>query len=319
MLIAGAGRDGMILSASRRTDIPNYYSEWFYNRIREGFLYVRNPMNAHQISRIDISPDVVDCIVFWTKNPEPMMGRLDEIKAYPYYFQFTLTGYGTDVERNVPDKKKVMIPIFQKLSEKVGRERAIWRYDPIIFTPNYTPEYHVHAFWEIASSLKGYTEKCVISFVDIYAKIMGGMEALGMYEIDRDGLAKFAETLSGIAVENGMEIGSCAEEMDLRQWGIKHNSCIDQGLIERIIGCKIQESKDKGQRAACGCIESVEIGTYHTCKNGCVYCYANQGRDDGKARYRPDSPLLCGEVLEGDRVTVRKVKSLRVEQLSLFD
>ena len=309
----------MILSASRRTDIPNYYSEWFYNRIREGFLYVRNPMNAHQISRIDISPDVVDCIVFWTKNPEPMMARLDEIKAYPYYFQFTLTGYGTDVERGVPHKRKVMIPVFRKLSERIGRERVVWRYDPILFTPKYTPEYHVHAFREIAGSLKGYTEKCVISFVDLYAKIMRSMESLGTYEIDRDSLVKFAENLSGIAAENDMEIASCAEEMDLRQWGIGHNSCIDRGLIERLIGCKIRGSKDQGQRAGCGCMESVEIGTYHTCKNGCVYCYANQGRDDGRDRYRPDSPLLCGEIMEGDKVTVRKVKSLREQQLSLFD
>lgn len=309
----------MILSASRRTDIPNYYSEWFYHRMREGFLYVRNPMNAHQISRIDISPDVVDCIVFWTKNPEPMMGRLAEIQAYPYYFQFTLTGYGTDVECNVPHKKKVMIPIFRKLSEKIGRERVIWRYDPIIFTDKYTPEYHVHAFREISHLLKGYTEKCVISFVDIYAKIMRSMESLGMQKVDRECMIKFAETLSGIAMQNGMEIASCAEEIDLRQWGIKHNSCIDQGLIERIIGCKIHASKDKGQRAECGCIESVEIGTYHTCKNGCVYCYANQGRDDAKIMYHPDSPLLCGEVMEGDRVTVRRVRSMREEQLSLFD
>ena len=110
----------MILSVSRRTDIPNYYSEWFYNRIKEGFLYVRNPMNAHQISEIKITPDVVDCIVFWTKNPLPMIKRLDEIKEYNYYFQFTLTGYGNDVEVNLPNKKTKMIPVFQELSEKIA-------------------------------------------------------------------------------------------------------------------------------------------------------------------------------------------------------
>ena len=107
----------MILSVSRRTDIPNYYSDWFYNRIKEKYLYVRNPMNAHQISKIDISPEVVDCIVFWTKNPEPMIDRLDELTAYNYYFQFTLTGYGKDIERNIPHKKEHMIPVFQKLSD----------------------------------------------------------------------------------------------------------------------------------------------------------------------------------------------------------
>ena len=121
----------MILSVSRRTDIPNYFSEWFYNRIKEGFLYVRNPMNAHQISEIKITPDVVDCIVFWTKNPLPMIKRLDEIKDYNYYFQFTLTGYGNDVEVNLPNKKTKMIPVFQELSEKIGKQKVIWRYDPI--------------------------------------------------------------------------------------------------------------------------------------------------------------------------------------------
>ena len=149
----------MILSASRRTDIPNYYSEWFYNRIKDGYLYVRNPMNAHQISKIALSPEVVDCIVFWTKNPEPMFSRLEELDAYQYYFQFTLTGFGSDMERNVPHKKEHMIPIFQKLAGKIGREKVIWRYDPIIFTDKYTPEYHLKAFGQIAGELHGYTSK----------------------------------------------------------------------------------------------------------------------------------------------------------------
>ena len=150
----------MILSVSRRTDIPNYFSEWFFNRIKEGFVYVRNPMNAHQISRIDITPEVVDCIVFWTKNPEPMLDRLDELASYDYYFQFTLTGYGKDMECNVPHKKDRMIPVFHELSKKIGMQKVIWRYDPIIFTKKYTPEYHLKAFEQIAAALKGYTEKC---------------------------------------------------------------------------------------------------------------------------------------------------------------
>ena len=140
----------MIISASRRTDIPNYYSEWFYNRIKEGFLYVRNPMNAHQISEIKITPEIVDCIVFWTKNPLPMMSRLDELKDYPYYFQFTLTGYGKDVEANLPNKKTEMIPVFQELAEKIGKEKVIWRYDPIFFSDRYAKEYHLKAFQSIA-------------------------------------------------------------------------------------------------------------------------------------------------------------------------
>ena len=142
----------MILSVSRRTDIPNYYSEWFFNRLKDGFLYVRNPMNFHQISEIKISPDVVDCIVFWTKNPLPMMERLDELEAYNYYFQFTLTGYGNDVERNLPNKKTSVIPIFQELSNKIGKEKVVWRYDPIFFSNRYNVQYHLKAFRSIAEA-----------------------------------------------------------------------------------------------------------------------------------------------------------------------
>ena len=188
MLIKNERSDEMILSVSRRTDIPNYYSEWFYNRIKEGFLYVRNPMNAHQISEIKITPDVVVCIVFWTKNPLPMIKRLDEIKDYNYYFQFTLTGYGNDVEINLPNKKTKMIPVFQELSEKIGKQKVIWRYDPIFFSDRYTKEYHLKAFKSIAEALSGYTEKCVISFVDIYPKNKKNMDGLSSHELNDDEL-----------------------------------------------------------------------------------------------------------------------------------
>ncbi len=304
----------MILSVSRRTDIPNYYSEWFFNRIKEGFAYVRNPMSPHQVSKIDLSPEVVDCIVFWTKNPEPMIPRLDELAAYPYYFQFTLTGYGKDVERNVPHKREKMIPIFQSLSKKIGMQKVIWRYDPIMFTEKYTPEYHLKAFEQIATALNGYTQKCVISFVDIYAKNQKNMELLGAYELGEAALMEFAKRISAIARENGMTIGSCAEHIDLAECGIEHNCCIDKKLIESIIGCELKAGKDKNQRKECGCMESVEIGTYHTCKNGCKYCYANDSEERAIKnwnRYDAESPILCGTRNENDKITERKVKSLK--------
>ncbi len=312
----------MILSVSRRTDIPNYYSEWFYNRIKEGFLYVRNPMNVHQISEIKITPDVVDCIVFWTKNPLPMMERLDELKAYHYYFQFTLTGYGNDVEANVPDKKASMIPIFCDLSNKIGRERVVWRYDPIFFSDKYTAQYHLKAFRSIAEALNGYTDKCVISFVDIYTKNRKRMESLSGYDLDEGELREFARELSGIANDNRMEIGSCAEKIELGGCGIVHNCCIDKILIEKITGCKLKVGKDKNQRPECGCVESVDVGTYHTCKNGCAYCYANESEKSvarNASKYDPASPLLCSHVEAGDRVRQRKVALLKETQLSMFD
>lgn len=312
----------MILSASRRTDIPNYYSEWFFNRIKEGFVYVRNPMNAHQVSKIDITPKVVDCIVFWTKNPEPMLNRLDELTSYDYYFQFTLTGYGKDMECNVPHKKETMIPIFQELSKAIGSKKVIWRYDPIIFTEKYTPQYHLKAFEQIATAFRGYTEKCVISFVDIYTKNKKNMELLGAYEIDKNKLSEFAKRMAKIARRNGMNIGSCAETLDLEKYGIEHNCCIDKTLVEDMIGCRLKAAKDKNQRQECGCIESVEIGTYNTCKNGCKYCYANYSEESivrNCCSYDPHAPILCGGINENDEITNRKVKSLKEQQLSIFD
>ncbi|MBS6196369.1 MAG: DUF1848 domain-containing protein [Clostridiales bacterium] len=312
----------MILSASRRTDIPNYYSEWFYNRMKEGFFYVRNPMNVHQISRIDVSPEVVDCIVFWTKNPEPMIERLDELAAYQYYFQFTLTGYGTDIECSVPHKKDKMIEVFQKLSDKIGSKNVVWRYDPILFTQTYTPEYHLRAFEQIAAALKGYTEKCVISFVDVYAKNRKNMENIGIYDLEREELNGFCSKLSQIANAHNIKVASCAEKIELSQCSIEHNSCIDRKLIEDIIGCNIKVSKDKNQRKECGCVESIDIGTYNTCRNGCVYCYANDSQQSVREnckKYAPEEPLLCGTIGAEDKITVRKMKSLKEEQISMFD
>ncbi|MBP3618285.1 MAG: DUF1848 domain-containing protein [Lachnospiraceae bacterium] len=311
----------MIVSVSRRTDIPSFYSDWFFRRLKEGFVYTKNPMNPKQISRLELSPETVDCIVLWTKNPEPMLDRLSELEPYPYYFQFTLTSYGKDVEANLPHKKEVLIPVFQRLSEKVGSKRVIWRYDPILFTKRYTPDYHLKAFGQMAKALKGYTEKCVISFVDTYAKNKKQLQALGVYDLTREETEAFAKELCDIAGENGMVMASCAEQIDLAHCGIEHNACIDKTLIEEIIGCKLKGARDKNQRGECGCMESIDIGTYHTCWNGCVYCYANHSEAQVKEnlrKYDVHSPLLCGMIGEEDKVTERKLVSLKEKQLTLF-
>lgn len=314
----------MILSVSRRTDIPNYYSDWFYNRIKEEFVYVRNPMNTHQISKINLSPEVVDCIVFWTKNPEPMIDRLDELKDYKYYFQFTLTGYGQDIEKNIYYKKGKIIPTFKNISDKIGCERVIWRYDPIIFNGTYNEEYHLRAFNQIAHELSGYTKKCVISFVDIYAKNKKNMESINNYTLNNDALFDFCANLNSIAKQNNIEVASCAESIDLSACGINHNSCIDKALIEKIIGYEIKVDKDKNQRDVCGCIESIDIGTYNTCKNQCSYCYANYSQESvikNCEKYNVNSPLLCSTVSDNDKISERKVSSIKIKskQLTLWD
>lgn len=316
------GDNTVILSASRRTDIPNYYSEWFLNRIKAGYLYVRNPMNPHQISKINLSPEVVDCIVFWTKNPQPLLSGLEELNAYPFYFQFTLTGYGTDIECNLPHKRNHVISIFQNLSRKIGAQKVIWRYDPILFTDKYTPEYHLKAFAEIAQKLRGYTTKCVISFVDTYAKNQKSMNAIRACFLTESELAPFVKKLAQIAGDNHIKVTTCAEKIDLSAYGIEHNCCIDKALIEQIIGCKIDIRRDKNQREECGCVESIDVGVYNTCKNGCRYCYANHSPESVEKNcrlYDANAPILCGQIAQDDKITERKVKSFREKQLTVWD
>ena len=311
----------MILSVSRRTDIPNYYSDWFINRIKEGFLYVRNPINIHQISKIDLSPEVVDCIVFWTKNPENMIERLDELKRYKYYFQFTLTGYGKDIEPNIPDKRSVLISTFKNLSDKIGKDKVIWRYDPILLSNKYTMEYHLKAFEEISGSLAGFTEKVIISFMDSYTKTQRNTAGLNIGQITNEDMNNLAGKMVQIAEKHQLKMETCAEQIDLQGIGIQHGSCIDKKLIEKILGCKLIVGKDKNQREECGCYESVEVGTYNTCSNGCKYCYANYSDEKVKESiklYNPHSPLLCGTIGDNDKITDRSVKSLKDTQISLF-
>lgn len=311
----------MIVSVSRRTDIPNYYADWFLTRVKEGFACVRNPMNPRQISKVALSPEVVDCFVFWTKNPANMLDRLGELQNYDYYFQFTLTGYGKDVEPGLPDKRTVLLPTFQRLSREIGKERVIWRYDPILLSERYTKEYHLKAFEEIADRLAGYTEKVVISFVDFYAKTRRNAADLHMRQITGEEIYGLAGELARIAKERHLTIETCAEEMDLQELGIGHGCCIDQRLIERITGCSIQGKKDKNQRKECGCFESIEIGAYNTCKTGCKYCYANFSMEKVKQSchcYDPVSPLLCGTIGAEDVVMERQMKSLKDGQMRLW-
>lgn len=311
----------MIISASRRTDIPAFYSEWFFNRIKEGYVLVRNPMNIHQVSRINLSPDVVDCIVFWTKNPAPMVERLDELKDYNYYFQFTLNSYSTDMEPCVPSKTKNVIETFKKLSDKIGAERIIWRYDPIIITEKYDLDYHATYFEKLAQELNGKFGRCVISFVDEYKKNAKNFRKYGLSELDIFQIEQVAQRFSNIADTNNFKIFSCAEKVDLSYCGIQHNSCIDQELIENLIGAKLKVQKDKNQRDECGCIESIDIGSYNTCTHGCKYCYANYSEGivcTNSKNYDANSPLLCSSLQLEDKITERPMKSLIDNQMKFW-
>lgn len=312
----------MLISASRRTDIPAFYSEWFFQRLKEGYAYVRNPMNPHRVSEVLLSPDVVDGIVFWTKNPTPMLNRLDELREYPYYFQFTLTPYGTDVERNVPSKNDVIIPTFQKLSAWIGKERVIWRYDPILVNDQYTVRYHIKHFGILCNKIADYTEKCTISFLDLYKNIRRSITPLGICPPTAEQAEELTEHFADIAREHGISIDTCAEDIDFKKYGVGHASCIDSKRFERIGSFRLNVERDKNQRASCGCVSSIDLGAYNTCGNGCMYCYANFNQtlvEDCRGKHNPFSPLLYGEIVAEDIVKPREMKSLRDGQMSLFN
>lgn len=311
----------MILSVSRRTDIPAFYSEWFINRLREEEVMVRNPMNYHGISKINLSPEIVDCIVFWSKNPQPMFKYLDEIeKKYKFYFQYTINAYEKDVEPFLPSLDK-RLENFIYLSKRYGKEKIIWRYDPIVITPKYNVDWHIKNFEYIANKLKDYTIACVFSFLDVYDKNKSNLSKLEIQNIDNELMVDIARKIKPIAYKNGIELKTCSEDINLTELGIKKSCCIDPNLIAEIVGCNIKAVKDKNQRESCGCVESIDIGQYNTCKHGCVYCYANYSQESVKTnclKHNKDSKLLLGNIEKEDKIHEREVKSLKELQTSFF-
>ena len=289
----------MIVSASRRTDIPAFYSEWFMNRIREGFVLVRNPFNPQQVSRISLKPGDIDCIVFWTKNPANILGRLEELdrRGYHYYFLFTLTPYGKDIETNLPDKEEI-VSTFIRLSSMIGRQRVIWRYDPVVITGQLDRAYHEREFRALARKLAPCTDRCIISFLDFYAKTKRNMKDIPAMEIEEASMRELSRSFRDTCRQYDLQLQTCAEEIDLADMGIPAGKCIDDERIAAILGRKISVPKAPGQRKTCRCASSVDIGAYNSCPHHCLYCYANYSRDQVKsniALHDPESPFLIGQ------------------------
>ena len=297
----------MILSASRRTDIPAFYSEWFMNRLKAGYVLTRNPMNYSQVSKINLSCDMIDCIVFWTKDPQNMLKHLPDIDTmgYKYYFQFTLTPYDSILEKNLRSKDKI-IDTFIQLSETIGKNKLIWRYDPIILNKDIGIDFHINNFEHMCEKLHKYTNVIHISFVDLYAKLRTPL----IRKITEDEMIRIAGNFSKIAAKYNLSIKSCCENVVLmKPYGIESASCVDREKIEEICGYNIKMRYDKNQREGCNCVQSVDIGAYNTCRNACVYCYANYSEvstADNCRRHNPFGELLIGEISERDKITERK-------------
>lgn len=288
----------MIISCSRRTDIPAFYSDWFFNRLLTRDVTVRNPVNPKQVRRVSLAPEDVDCIVFWTKDPAPMLDRLALLKNHPYYFQFTLTPYGPDIEPNLSPKAKI-IDTFLRLSDKIGAHKVIWRLDPILLSKKIGIDFHIKRFYEVARRLDGYTQQCVISFIDMYRHIQNKTAELSVRPPAEAEMQQLTGQLVRIAAAANMLMKTCAENIDLADLGIEHGQCIDTGLISELTGRACNIAKDPNQRKLCGCAASVDVGAYNTCGHQCTYCYANVSPnqiEQNRSRHNDQSPLLIGEI-----------------------
>ena len=290
----------MIINTGQRTDIPAFYADWFANRLKEGFVCVRNPYNPNQVSRYRLDPEVVDCIAFCTKNPAPMFPYMDLLKNYGQYWYVTITPYAKDIEPNVPDKHK-LLEDFKELSEIVGINSIGWRYDPILLSDRYTKEYHLRAFEQMAKTLKGYTNTVVISFVDLYPKVVRNFpEVRRVTKTDR---LELGEAIIKIAADCGMTVKPCAEGDELAQFGADCSGCMKISDYEAAIGSRLNAPKTKGARAECACYLSCDIGAYNTCLHLCRYCYANAEPETVMRQnkmHEPSSPLLIGHLTDDD-------------------
>lgn len=307
----------MVLSASRRTDIPKFYTDWLIARLAAGSVVTKNPMNPSQISRLRFSPDSVDCLVFWSKDPEPLRKRLADIDrmGYRYYFQFTLTPYGRAIEKNLRPKAEI-IATFQLLSKQIGREKVVWRYDPILLADGIDVEWHRRQFAAMCEVLVPYTDTVTVSFVDLYQKLRNPVFSTP----DEAERAELAGWIGECARRAGIAAVACSESGDWSVFGIGRAACIDRARIERICGCPLTLKADKHQRGGCGCAESIDIGVYDTCPNGCVYCYANRSEKRAAemcAKHRPENEILVGDT-EGFAICEKILRSLRREQYELF-
>ena len=303
----------MIINTGCRTDIPAFYAKWLMNRIREGYVLVRNPYNPNQVTKYNLSPEVVDCLAFCTKNPEPMLTYLDELDMYKQYWFVTITPYGKDIEPNVPDKSKV-IESFKKLSNHIGVDSIGWRYDPIFIGNGFDVSKHIKCFEKIAKELKGYTHNCTISFLDLYEKVK--RNAPDIKPPTKEEQIEIAKAFARIGKENDMVIHACCEKTYLSQYGLQCNGCMSQEIVEKAINNTLQPPKRKNLRQECNCLMGNDIGAYNTCGHLCKYCYANANKQfviQNMKKHDDNSPFLIGRIEPGDKITEAKQKSWKVE------
>ena len=307
----------MILQTGLRTDIPAFYTPWFLRRLEEGYVLSRNPYNPSQVTRYRLTPDVVDCIGFCTKNPAPMLLHLDKLADFGQMWYVTITPYGKDIEPCVPPKEQVMAD-FRRLSDRLGPRCVTWRYDPILLTDVYTVERHLTDFASMCAALEGATDACVISFIDLYEKVKRNFPEV--QAVPREDRLLLGREMVGIAAAHGIRLKSCCEGDELSPFGVDTSGCMTLAVYERALGCRLNAPRQAATSRGCLCHLSADIGAYNTCSHGCRYCYANYNEESVRramARHDPASPLLVGNVRPGDVIRDAKQRSWRDGQLAL--
>lgn len=308
----------MILNTGSRTDIPAYYSEWFYNRVKDGFVCVRNPYNPSLIHRYLLNSNVVDCLVFCTKNPGPMLNRLDELKEFNQFWGITLTAYGKDIEPNVPNKFKIIEDI-KCLVKRFGSKSVEWRYDPIFLSDKYTIDVHLRSFETIAKELSGYIEVCIISYIDLYQKTVKNFP--NVKEVSVEDQITITQACVRIGEKYNIRIKTCSENINLEKYGVDVRGCLTHEVIEKSINNYLNVPKLANARKGCDCLLGNDIGAYNSCGHGCVYCYANYDHKivrNNMKKHNKKSPLLIGDFNENDVIRDMHQISYIDHQMSLF-
>lgn len=295
----------MILNVSGRTDIVAFYSEWFINRYREGFVDVRNPFNPKMVSRINFAD--VDAILFCTKNPIPILEVIKEIDK-PIVFHVTLTSYKEDIEPNVPSKTRVINAI-KELSNILGKDNMVVRYDPIFINNKYTLEYHIKAFDKLCSLVGDYVDRILISFIDDYKNVRKNEGVLNTKEFTEDDYKRIGESFSKSAKKYGLKVHTCFEDRDLTEYGFDKGECMSKELAYKLTGKEYKKEWKARKMRKCHCVQMVDIGVYNSCKHFCKYCYANFDElqvNNNFKNHNPKSSLLIGELNEDDIIKIRK-------------
>lgn len=300
----------MIINTGSRTDTVQYYSDWLLKRFKEGFVYSRNPLFPNIVTRYELNPNILDCVVFCSKNYEPILDRLTEITdKFNTYFHYTITAYGRNIEPNVPTIDE-SIETLIKLSKIVGKQRIAWRYDPILLTKKYTKQVHYNTFDYMSKRLSPHIDRCIFSFVDMYKKLETNMPEIII--LNNNDKIEIAKNIGSIAKKHNMIIQTCATIEDFKQFGILQSGCMTSKILGNANNITFKKVRHSGNRQGCKCIENRNIGDYDTCPNGCKYCYANKNPQIAQENYKKHNPndlMILGNLKPTDEIQQSNQKS----------